>query len=137
VRKREREKAQRRALTEHQRRVATGLIGERYPDVLELVFELQYEDPDGSAINPSYQRPRPRREVRGPQASALFTFPCIENRECIDGGFDLTRTLDRMLRARQPQHTASLSCQGWQDLERIGAHRCLCSLTYTVTATYK
>jgi hypothetical protein len=55
VRKREREKVQRRASAEHHRRVAAGLIGERYPDGLELVFELQYEDPDGSAINPSYQ----------------------------------------------------------------------------------
>ena len=135
--KKERERLQQAAFAEKLRKDIAGRIEERYPHVQELTFELRYHDPDGLAVNPSY-KPSFRREVRGPGDSALFTFPCIENRECINGGFDLTKSVSDMLSDRLselPEDT--ISCWGWQDRERIGAHRCLCALTYKVTVKYK
>jgi hypothetical protein len=54
----------------------------------------------------------------------------------VDGGHDLTGPIDEMIGEHGAECSGTIRCQGWQDRERIGKHRCWCELTYTVKCVY-
>jgi len=113
----------------HQEFIRAGYIKDWYPQVKTLTFELNYRDPDGLA------QPSSETYTRGPEHSAFLKIQC-PYRECINGGYDLTELISDMLNNNKLECHGKVSCQGWQDRNRIGKYRCLCELTYKITATY-
>ena len=131
-RKRDRSEEYRLHLKE-QERIQAGYIKDRYPHVVELIFQFTFRDPD-----PVWQTVRPpwdEKIIRRPQHSALFKFDC-RYEECVGGGFDLSSEVRQMIESGEPECSGVLSCQGWQDRERVGQHHCWLELTYKVTASY-
>lgn len=113
----------------HQEFIRAGYIKDRYPRVKILILELNYKDTNGLA------QPFHKSYSLTPENSAFFKYNC-PYRECIEGGHDLTQPISDMLKNNKVECSGKISCQGWQDRERIGKHRCLCELTYKVTVTY-
>lgn len=54
----------------------------------------------------------------------------MSHRECIGGGFDLSRAIAEAVKDRRTRVEGRLNCDGWQDTERYGKHRCMMSLDY-------
>ena len=46
-----------------------------------------------------------------PDSSALFVIDCL-NKDCVDGGFDLTRVITAMIIDRRERAKGDLSCEG-------------------------
>lgn len=106
-----------------------GKLGERYPKLRMLSFEFKYHDPDGMVQDST------QRMAWGPDQQALFEFKC-PYWECVSGGHDLGAPIRAMLQDSKAELSGKLACQGWQDQERVGKHRCWCELTYTIKAEY-
>lgn len=109
---------------------ASGLIKERYPQVDKIVFKFHYHDSDGLAEDSE------ETFNRNPESYAYFEFEC-PYRECIDGGFDLSKEVTEMLKSKKEEIDGEKICMGWQDRERVNKHRCWCELTFEIKATYK
>ena len=114
----------------HYRRSFAKPIEEQYPQVEGLKFEFHYRDPDGLAT------PSSKTFTWSPANLAFFEFEC-PYLECVDGGHDLTESVSKMLNNDQAECSGTICCQGWQDPERKGQHRCWCELQFKITVTYK
>ena len=114
----------------HQEFFRVGYIKDRFPRVEMVTLELNYSDPDNLAA------PSLKECKLIPEHPAFFKYDCPFI-ECIDGGHDLTQPISDMLNNDQAERSGKISCQGWQDSNRINKNRCLCELTFKVTATYK
>lgn len=108
----------------------SGLIKDQYPNVKEINFELKYHDSDNMVDDSE------KTLSWGPKNYAYFEFDC-PYWECVDGGFDLSNEIINMLKEKKAQITGKKLCQGWQDRERVGQHRCWCELTYQISTNYK
>lgn len=91
--------------------IDAGNINDIYPNVKEIAFDFKFEDPDGLVISPSY-KPSCSSYKRLPQHSAFFEYEC-KNRECVDGGFNLTNEITNMIRDHKTEKSGQLTCQGW------------------------
>ncbi|MBC8549968.1 MAG: hypothetical protein H8D23_09980 [Candidatus Brocadiales bacterium] len=118
----------------HQRMISVEFIKDIFPDIKEIAFEFKFDDPDGPTISPNY-KPSYSSVKLLPQNLALFRFEC-ENRECVKGGFYLREEIKDMVQAHKSESSGQLICQGWQDPEREGQHRCLLELSYSVRVVY-
>ena len=119
-----------RAWLRQQEMLAAGHFKERFPELNELVVEYRkYTDAGPHCPTSS------GKWVFGPDSTALVRDRC-DQRECVDGGFNLTDEIMQMLRSRKLERKGKLTCMGWQDEERIGKYHCLYQLEYTAKATY-
>ena len=87
------------------KKVAAGLISDRFPELSEIVFHLTY-----------YQRGQhPVLMVRTinflPADYAYFHMECMRE-ECVNGGFDLTPVVAGLVRDRKKTVKGKLSCDG-------------------------
>lgn len=71
------------------------------------------------------------RRVQVEHAPALFAMPC-HDRECKEGGHDVTEAILRALRSSQTRFEGDHACQG-----KVGEGECGRLLHYVGTATYK
>jgi hypothetical protein len=92
-----------------------------------LTVELAIADGEPGAIGGSDHV----RHVVVARAPALFEMKC-GNRDCKDGGHDLTYEIMRELRASKTRIEGQDPCQG-----TVGSSRCAHVLRYVATATYK
>jgi hypothetical protein len=102
---------------------------ERFPSLASLSIHMDFENPDWGG-NPS-----PMQQHFGPEDKAFFEVQC-PHWECIKGGFNLLDAVSKLVNGRLKEATGTITCQGWQDRERIGSHRCLLKMNYKLTATY-
>ena len=105
------------------------LLKEEFPQLSSLVIEMAFEEPDWGS-NPS-----PRRERFGPDSRAFFEMTC-PHVECISGGFDLSTAVSKLVASGKTESSGFLTCQGWQDRERINKYRCLLKMEYKIIAAY-
>lgn len=121
-----------RAEAKMQRQRFWGRIGDRYTEVSSVEVVLTRTDP-----NPHLQPGGPSTDTRtlSPGSSALIEVGC-GNRECTKGVHDLSEVVRDMAAEREEARTGQMVCNGWQDEERVGSHRCLMQLDYTVTIAY-
>ncbi|GMX64437.1 hypothetical protein Elgi_37060 [Paenibacillus elgii] len=56
--------------------------------------------------------------------------------ECVNGGYDLNTIVRMSIQDKLPHVAGKMSCQGWQDRQRINKHRCYTKLEYFFTFTY-
>ncbi|RIK04519.1 MAG: hypothetical protein DCC49_13350 [Acidobacteria bacterium] len=105
------------------------LIAELFPAFESVVIEMEFADDWGDMS--------PRSRVLNREDGRDYVHIECPNRECVDGGFDLTGAVHEAIRADlSTAEGQAQSCQGWQDRERIGNHRCLTRLTYRMDIRY-
>jgi len=91
-------------LERRQRKLDAGLVDAQYPEVRGIVISMIYNQR-------GIQKSLPRVINFFPGSYALFRVDCL-NKECIDGGFDLTQVITGMIRNRKEAAKGDLSCEG-------------------------
>jgi hypothetical protein len=108
-----------------QRRLEAGLLSECFPEVSDMVIQMTYY---GKRVNPASMV---RTVNFWPSRHAYFNMDCMI-KECVDGGFDLTQVITRMIKKHERLGRGELTCKG-----RIGnrasqhAH-----ISYDITINY-
>lgn len=103
-------------------------LHEEFPSLESLKLEMSYRRGDTNADEATHVR----QVVLG-RAPSLFVVPCA-NRDCKDGGHDITQEVIRGLRGSRERFEGKMSCNG--TLGSAGAP-CTSVLSYTVIAKYK
>ena len=91
-------------LESQQRKLDAALIETLFPEVEGIVVNMTYKR---QGVLKSFTR------VINffPGSYALFRINCL-NRECVDGGYDLTKVITGMIRNRSKAARGDLSCEG-------------------------
>ncbi|HUO78277.1 MAG TPA: hypothetical protein VMU21_11950 [Thermodesulfovibrionales bacterium] len=87
-----------------QRRVDAGFVATHFPEVASIVISMTYNQ-RGIA------KSLPRTVNFFPDSYALFRVDCL-SKECVDGGFDLTRVITGMIRNHKVAAKGDLCCEG-------------------------
>ena len=87
-----------------QRKVDAGSVATHFPEVTSIVIRMMYNQ-RGIA------KSLPRIVNFYPNSSALFRVDCL-NRECVDGGFDLSQVITGMIRNHREVAKGDLNCEG-------------------------
>jgi hypothetical protein len=87
-----------------QQRVDAGFVSAHFPEVDSIVINMLYSQR-------GIQKSLPRIVNFFPGSYALFRIDCL-NKDCVDGGFDLTEVITAMIRNRRGTAKGELSCVG-------------------------
>lgn len=87
-----------------QRKLDAGFIAAQFPEVQGIVVNMIYNQR-------GIQKSLCRVVNFFPGSSALLRIDCL-NKECVDGGFDLTQVITGMIRNRREAAKGDLSCEG-------------------------
>lgn len=87
-----------------QRKLDAGLMDIHFPEVAGIVISMSYNQR-------GIQKSLPRVVNFFPGSYALFRVDCL-NKECVDGGFDLSQIIKGMIRNRKEVTKGDLSCEG-------------------------
>ncbi len=87
----------------HQR-VEAGSVSEHFPEVKNIVVNMIYNQ---VGLNKALIR----TVNFFPDSYAFFRVDCV-NRDCADGGFDLTRVIKTMVQKRKEAAKGELNCEG-------------------------
>jgi hypothetical protein len=82
-----------------QQRVDAGLVATHFPEVTSIGISMIYNQR-------GLQKSLPRIVNFFPGSYALFRVDCL-NKDCVDGGFDLTQIITAMIRNRRTQRENS------------------------------
>lgn len=93
-----------------QRRLSAGLLSERFPSVSRMVINMTYYQ---KGANPILML----RTINViPTDSAYFKMECMI-KGCVEGGFDLSRVIAKMVKARKKVGKGKLRCRGKTDTD--------------------
>jgi hypothetical protein len=99
-----------------QKKIAAGLVSERFPQVSDIVIKMTYFR---KGLNPVLML---RTINVASTAYAYFTMECMIS-GCTDGGFDLNPVIKDMVRKRNKLKKGTLVCTGKNsDLDSDHAH---------------
>jgi len=87
-----------------QQKLDAGFIATHFPEVANIIISMMYNQ-RGMA------KSLPRTVHFFPGSSALFRINCL-HKDCVDGGFDLTRVLTAMIGNRRENSKGELRCEG-------------------------
>ena len=87
-----------------QRRLDAGFVATQFPEVASIVISMIYNQ---KGIKESL----PRTVNFFPGSYALFRVDCL-NKDCVDGGFDLTQIITAMIQNRREAAKGELICEG-------------------------
>ena len=108
-----------------QSKLAAGLVSERFPKVKSLVINMTYYQ---QGVNPVLML----RTINVlPTTYAYFNMECMI-RDCVDGGFDLTPIITRMVKGLKKTVKGKLVCKGKSD----GLEADHASILYEITIRY-
>jgi hypothetical protein len=86
-----------------QKRVDAGSVAARFPDVARIVISMTYNQKGIKAL---------LRTINfAPSSYAFFRVDCL-SKDCVDGGFDLTKVITAMVRNHTEASNGTLSCEG-------------------------
>ncbi len=91
-----------------QRRLAAGLVSERFPEVSDIVIHMTYYQ---KGVNPVMMV---RIVNFFPSRHAYFNMDCMI-KGCVDGGFDLTSVIANMIKNHKKLEKGKLMCNGKSD----------------------
>lgn len=91
-------------IARQQRKLDAGLVEVQFPEVTGIVINMVYNQK-------GIQKSLSRVVNFFPGSYALFRINCL-NKECIDGGFDLTEVITGMIRNHRKAAKGDLSCEG-------------------------
>ncbi len=106
-----------------QQKLDSGYISTHYPNVEGIVINMMYSQTTG--LNKSL----PRTINIAPDSYAYFRVECLI-KDCIEGGFDLTQPITKMISKRSKTSKGELVCEGEGSSERHS------SITYEVAIQY-
>lgn len=92
---------------------ATTTVGRRYSRVAEIGISLQFTLPDGKPHS------SPHRRLFTPDMQAFFDVQCTD-RDCSDGGFDLSLAVDSAVRSDRHEVAGHLRCRGTRSRQECG-----------------
>jgi hypothetical protein len=87
-----------------QRRLDAGFMNAQFPEVAGIIVRMTY-------TQKGIQKSLPRIVNFFPDSYALFRIDCLK-KECVSGGFDLTRVITGMINNRKEAARGNLSCEG-------------------------
>ena len=87
-----------------QQKLDAGVVATHFPEVASIVVSMTYNQ-RGIA------RSLPRVVNFFPSSYAFFSVACL-NKDCVGGGFDLTRIITSMIGSRREVTKGELSCEG-------------------------
>jgi len=87
-----------------QRRLDAGVMATHFPEVAGIAISMTYNQ-RGMA------QALPRIVNFFPSSCALFRIDCL-NKDCVDGGFDLSRVITAMIGSHRELGKGDLSCEG-------------------------
>jgi hypothetical protein len=105
-----------------QQKAEAGLVAAHFPEVADIAINMIYNQ---IGLNKSLLR----TVNYFPDSYAFFKIDCV-NRECVDGGFDLTKVITATIGKRGQTAKGKLSCQGNGPAEGHSA------ITYEVDIRY-
>ncbi len=108
-----------------QRRLAAGLVSERFPEVSDIVIHMTYYQ---KGVNPVMMV---RIVNFFPSRHAYFNMDCMI-KGCVDGGFDLTSVIANMIKNHKKLEKGKLMCNGKSDT-LASDHA---SIAYQITIKY-
>jgi hypothetical protein len=109
-----------------QNRLAAGLLSERFPSVSRMVINMTYYQ---KGANPILML----RTINViPTDSAYFNMDCMI-KGCVNGGFDLSRVIAKMVKERKKVGRGRLRCRGKTDVD-TSEHA---SIEYEIDIQYK
>jgi hypothetical protein len=97
--------------------------------VAQLVLELTFRDPHGIAKHSA------QTHSFSPGAKAFFTIACPSS-SCLDGGYDLSAEVSRLLADRGNEATGSMDCPGWQSSGHAHKDRCMLEMRFRIAVRY-
>lgn len=113
------------AALKHQRWISAKTVKEIFPDITKINVNIEFVDPDDCS------KTFKKDQSWGADSKAIFEVSC-PYRECVDGGYDFKSVISSLYESGESEYNGELVCQGWQDQERIGKHRCLLTAKYTL-----
>jgi hypothetical protein len=108
-----------------QRMLAAGLVSECFPEVSDIVVHMTYFQ---KAINPVLMV---RTVNFWPSRHAYFNMDCMI-KGCVNGGFDLTSVISKMIKNHKKSEKGKLFCNGNID----GLVPDNASIAYQITVKY-
>jgi hypothetical protein len=102
-----------------------------FPQVASLSLSITFE---GDTPNTSGAPHIVNVSIENATVPLLVSCP---QRECVDGGFDLSNAIGELVHARKSSGHVRLVCQGWQDEERRNQYRCHYGLECDIAVVYK
>jgi len=100
-----------------------------FPGVEAVRINLTFDDLE------KIGNPQPKQLTFGPEQKAFFHIAC-PFRECVRGGFDLGPEVLDVVRAQATLARGEQVCQGWENPERFGEHRCWLRARYEIQIKY-
>lgn len=91
-----------------QKKLAAGLISERFPKVSSIVIHMTYHQKSTNNILMF------RTINFAPASYAYFNLKCL-TKKCEDGGFELTRVINNMIKKRKTTEKGNTVCSGKND----------------------
>ena len=79
---------------------------------------------------------KPYSSILKPSDKIFFAPNCI-NRTCTKGYFEISSDLYDLVQNNKKQLKGNITCDGWQDQERIGNHQCLAKVSYTIKVEFE
>lgn len=108
---------------EMQQKLKAGLLSASFPDVANIVVSMIYSQNE-------IARSIPRTVHFFPDSYAFFRIGCLD-KDCVDGGFDLSRILTSMIRNRKKAAKGRLDCEG------NGTSAAHSAIAYEIEITYQ
>lgn len=105
-------------------------LKDKYPHLNELNIQMSFKEPDWG------DDPEDKVVSFSRESKAFFEIEC-PHVECINGGFDLATSVSDLVDKGITEASGSITCKGWQDLERINKHRCLLKMNFVIRAKYR
>lgn len=96
-----------RAELSRQKKLASGVLADRYPEVSGIVICMTYYQKGNSIL-------MLRTINLSPLDAAYFNMECM-TKDCVEGGFDLTSVISEMVKARRKAGKGRLVCCGKSD----------------------
>ncbi|MDA8082257.1 MAG: hypothetical protein M0024_01200 [Nitrospiraceae bacterium] len=87
-----------------QRKLDAGFMDARFPEVADISINMTYTQRD-------VQKSLSRVVNFFPGSYAVFRIDCL-NKECVDGGFDLTQVITGMIKSRKKTSKGNIGCEG-------------------------
>ena len=87
-----------------QQKLDAGVVSTHFPQVTGIVINMTYDQR-------GIKQPLQRTVNFFPGSCALFKVECL-NKDCTEGGFDLTHVITSMIGHRRETSKGKLSCEG-------------------------
>ncbi len=91
-----------------QKKLAAGLISERFPKVSSIVIHMTYHQKSSNNVLMF------RTINFAPASYAYFNLKCL-TKKCDNGGFKLTRVVNKMIKKRKTTEKGNTVCSGKND----------------------